>query len=274
MRWRYLFPAGSNPPGLVPAIMIGYMVNNVLPLRAGEVARVYVVARRWGHGFWTVLATLIVERVLDGLAIVLLLGILALTIDVPDLLRWGAGVMLAINVVGVVILVAFALAPAASRSGIRRVTRRSPRLQALALRLFQRFVRGLEGIRTPTHLIPLAGWTVVIWIIPALVAWATLRAVDLALPWSAPWAVLGFVGIGISIPSAPGYVGVFHAAATLAVEVFGVPRSEGLGYALLLHAVQFIPITTVGWVCLLREHVSLADATRATSQGAEVLSPR
>ena len=56
-RWHYLFPAHSRPPGLVPAIMIGYMVNNVLPLRAGEVVRVYAVARRWPGHFWTVAAT-------------------------------------------------------------------------------------------------------------------------------------------------------------------------------------------------------------------------
>src|SRR2546430_8928388 len=83
-RWRYLFPPRSDPPGLLPAVMIGYMANNLLPLRAGEVVRVYVVARRWsaagadgtGRVFWTALATLIVERVLDSFAVVLMLGAL------------------------------------------------------------------------------------------------------------------------------------------------------------------------------------------------------
>src|SRR5207249_2671935 len=86
-RWRYLFPPGSNPKGITPAMMIGYMANNVLPLRAGEVVRVYVVARRWNasvgaaarsHPFWTTLATLIVERVLDSLSVVLILAVLVL----------------------------------------------------------------------------------------------------------------------------------------------------------------------------------------------------
>ncbi|MBI4629964.1 MAG: flippase-like domain-containing protein, partial [Candidatus Rokubacteria bacterium] len=72
---------------------------------------------------------------------------------------------------------------------------------------------------------------------------------------------------GVSIPSAPGYVGVFHYAAVLAVEIFDVPRAAGLGYALLFHASQVIPITLVGWLFLLREHLSLGEAARAQPAG-------
>jgi glycosyltransferase 2 family protein len=71
------------------------------------------------------------------------------------------------------------------------------------------------------------------------------------------------VGLGISLPSAPGYVGVFHLAARLALEVFGVPRESATAYAILFHATQILPITVVGWIFLLREHMSLADARRA-----------
>ena len=73
-------------------------------------------------------------------------------------------------------------------------------------------------------------------------------------------AVLAFVGLGISIPSAPGYVGVFHAAATLAVGLFGVTQSAGIGYALLFHASQILPVTLLGWLYLVREQMSLGEA--------------
>jgi uncharacterized membrane protein YbhN (UPF0104 family) len=274
VRWRYLFPPGAPPPALVAGVMIGYMVNNVLPLRAGEVARVWVVARRWGHGFWTVLATLIVERVLDGLAIVAVLGVLVLLVDVPLYLRWGAALMLAVNVAGVIVLAAFAVAPARSRAALGWATRRWPRLRGVALDGFERFVRGLEGIRTAAHLLPLIVWTLAVWALPLLIAWAMLRAVHLSLPWLAPLAVLAFLGVGVSIPSAPGYIGVFHAAAVLALGVFGVAPAESLGYALLLHAVQFVPVTLIGWVFLLREHLSLADATHAAPTEEEPEGPR
>ena len=86
---------------------------------------------------------------------------------------------------------------------------------------------------------------------------------NLDLPWIAGWTVLAFVALGISIPSAPGYVGVWHAAAVLALSMFVVGQAAALGYAILYHASQFVPITLVGWLFLVREHVTLGEAARA-----------
>jgi uncharacterized protein (TIRG00374 family) len=262
-RWHYLFPAGSRPPGLLPAMMIGYMVNNILPLRAGEIVRVYVVARRWGHGFWTILATVIVERVLDGLAIVAVLGGLMLLIPVPRELQWAAAALLAVDVVAVAALVALVVAPARFRAVTSACLRPWPALAARVLGMVETFARGLEGVRTLAHAGPLAAWTVVVWCLPALATWAVIRAVNLDLGWTAGWTVLAFVGLGISIPSAPGFIGVFHAAAILALGIFDVPTETSAAYAILLHASQYVPVTLVGWVFFLREHVSLTAATHA-----------
>ena len=262
-RWRYLFPPRSDPPGLVPAMMIGYMVNNLLPLRAGEVVRVYVVSRRWGRGFWTALATLVVERVLDSLAIILVLGVLVLLVPVPAIFRWTAVTLLAIDAIAVAALVLLTAAPEACTRLVTRLTRRWPALGERAVKVFERFVHGLDGIRSPAHTLPMLGWTILVWVVPALAAWTMLRALDIHLSFLAGWTVLAFVGLGISIPSAPGYVGVFHYAAVLALEIFGVPRSVSLGYAILFHASQIVPVTVVGWIFLLREHMSFGEATRS-----------
>lgn len=252
-------------------MMIGYMANNVLPLRAGEVVRIYVVARRWSagevpariHPFWTTLATLVVERVLDSLAIVLILAILVLIVPVPRFLQMAALIVLAIDLVGIAVLIALAAAPDACVRLAARLVGRWPGLHRRLQSIFETFVRGLDGIRTPSHAAPLVAWTVAVWLVPALAAWTMLRALDLHLSFLAAWAVLAFVGLGISIPSAPGYVGVFHAAAVLAVGLFGVSHSTGVGYALLFHASQILPITLFGWLYLLREQVSLTEAAHA-----------
>jgi uncharacterized membrane protein YbhN (UPF0104 family) len=123
-------------------------------------------------------------------------------------------------------------------------------------------VAGLDGIRSSSHRTPLVVWTMLVWILPALAAWVGLWAMDLDLPFLAAWVVLAFVGVGISVPSAPGYIGVFHYAAVLALAVFDVARPAALGYAIVFHASQVIPITAVGWLFLLREHLSLAEARR------------
>jgi uncharacterized protein (TIRG00374 family) len=270
-RWWYLFPPGSEPPPLTPAMMVGYMANNVLPLRAGEVVRVYIVARRWRanddgariHPFWTTLATLVVERVLDSLAVVLILAILVLVIPVPRFLEVAALVVLAIDLAGIGVLIALVAAPDRCARLVVRLARRWPELQRRLLNVFQTFVRGLDGIRAPAHVAPLVAWTVVVWLVPALAAWTMLRALDLHLPFVASWAVLAFVGLGVSLPSAPGYVGVFHAAVVLAVGLFGVSQSAGVGYALLFHASQILPVTLLGWLYLVREQVSLGEAAHA-----------
>lgn len=270
-RWLYLFPPRSNPAGLVPATWIGYMANNVLPLRAGEFVRVYVVARRWrtpdpggrAHGFWTTLATLVVERTLDGVVVVLILALLILAIPVPAYLGTAALVLLVLDLLGVAVLLGFVLAPRLCERLIARLTGRWPTLERRLHRAFETFVTGLDGVRTPGHVLPLVLWSVIVWVMPALSMWAMLVAMNLHLPWVAGWTVLAFVGLGVSIPSAPGYVGVYHAAAALAVGLFGVPRAAAVGYALVLHASQIVPITLIGWLYLLREHVSLGEATHA-----------
>jgi glycosyltransferase 2 family protein len=262
-RWRYLFPPGSHPPGLLPAVMIGYMANNVLPLRAGEFVRVYVVARRWGHGFWTAVATLVVERLIDSLSIVLILAALVMLLPVPATVKWVAVVLVIVDVLGVSVLTFMTVAPGVIRTALGRFGRRWPALEQRVLGIHDTFVRGLDGVRAPGHIVPILLWTPIVWVMPALAAWTVLRAVDLTLPWLAGWAVLAFVAVGIAVPSAPGYVGVFHAAAMLAVGMFGVSGPAALGYAIVFHASQIVPVTIVGWVFLLREHMSLADATRA-----------
>lgn len=271
IRWHYLFPPGSKPPGLLAANMIGYMVNNVLPLRAGELVRVYVAARRLGPGaadgtlggrLWLAGATVIVERVLDGLTLVLLLGGLVLVIPVPTTLKYAAVLVLAVDAIAAGVLATMAVAPDRARRMLARRGRRWPAPAARIARVFDLVLRGLEGVRTPAHLIPIAVWTVLIWSLGALGAWSLFRALHLDLPLLAGWTVLTFVGFGISIPSAPGYIGVWHAAAVLALSLFGVSQAPAVGYALLYHASQFVPITLLGWLFLLREHVTLGEVTR------------
>ena len=261
-RWSYLFPLDARPPALAPAMMIGYMANNVLPLRAGEFVRVYVVSRRWGR-FWTALATLVVERVLDSLALVMILGVLVLLVDVPAIFRNAAIVMLVIDIAGVAALSFLARYPAAGRRILARTGRRWPAIERRIGRGYDTFVRGLDGIRTPRHALPLVLWTVTVWLCPALAAWTALKAVDLHLPFLAGWVVLAFVGLGISIPSAPGYVGVFHFAAAKAVDLFGTSASAAVAFAIVFHASQFVPVTLLGWLYLVREGMSLGEATHA-----------
>ena len=260
-RWGFLFPPGARPSHLFNAVMIGYMGNNLLPLRAGEVLRAYVVARR-GEGFWTTVTTMVVERVLDGLAVGLMLAAVFLLVPVPRELEWAALLFLSIDLVLITILGALALAPARVRSLAASRTRRWPTLASRVARLLDTLDSGLAGIRAPSHLPSTIFWSVLIWATLVATTWTCLLAAHLDLPVLAALTTLSFLGLGVSLPSSPGFVGVIQAASWAALRLFDVPLNDALSFSILLHVSQFVPVTLWGLALLLVEHVSLSEARR------------
>ena len=262
VRWRLLFPRHARPTHLFNAVMIGYMGNNVLPLRAGEVLRVYVVTRR-GQPFWTTVTTLVVERALDGVAIGAVLAFVFFLIPTPREIAWAAETFVGVVLLMVIVLVGIAAAPMPCRILIHSLCYRWPAIDRRLLAIFDSMSDGLQGIRRPAQLVPTAVWSVVIWAVIVLSVWACFRAARLDLPVTAALCVIAFIGLGVSLPSSPGFIGVFQAATVLALSIFGVDKVDALGFSLLLHASQFVPVTLWGLLLLVVEHVSLTDATRA-----------
>ncbi len=263
-RWRYLFPPDTRPSRLFPAVMIGFMGNNVLPLRAGEVLRVYVVHRH-GQPFWTTAATVVVERVLDALAIGLMLAALIFVVPIRPELRWSALLFMSADLIALGALLFMAAAPEACRRLAAALSGWWPRLERVVVRVLDTFDEGLRGIRARSHLLPIAAWSTGIWITLALAVWTAFLAADLHLPFAAAWVVLAFLGLGVSLPASPGFVGVVQVATVLALELFGVPRAEALSFSLLLHAAAYVPVTAWGLLLLAVEQVSLREATVTAS---------
>ena len=260
-RWHFLFPPGAHPSHLFNAVMIGYMGNNLLPLRAGEVVRAYVVARR-GQRFWTTVATMVVERVLDALAVGIMLVGLFLLMPVPRELEWAALVFLSADIALIALLAFMAAAPRGCERLAAVLLGRWPTLEARAQRVLDTITEGLAGVRALGHLLPIVGWSAGIWLALAASVWTAFRAAHLELPLGAAWTVLAFVGLGVSLPSSPGFAGVVQAAVVLALALFAVPQTEALSFSILLHVSQFLPVTLWGLALLVVEHVSLGEAAR------------
>jgi uncharacterized protein (TIRG00374 family) len=260
-RWGFLFPPGARPSHLFNAVMIGYMGNNLLPLRAGEILRAYVVARR-GESFWTTVTTMVVERVLDGLAVGLMLAAVFFLVPVPRELEWAALVFLSVDLVLIAGLGALALAPGHVRRLAATLTHRWPPLAARVSRLLGTLDTGLAGIRAPSHLPSTIFWSIMIWVTLVATTWTCMLAAHLELPILAALTTLAFLGLGVSLPSSPGFVGVIQAASWAALRLFDVPLNDALSFSILLHVSQFVPVTLWGLALLLVEHVSLAEARR------------
>jgi len=261
IRWRHLFPRGSHPARLFNAVMIGYMGNNVLPLRAGEVLRVYVAARH-GPRVSTVVATLVVERALDGLAIGLILATSLTLVPTPREIAWAAEMFGAFVFVLLLALVVIAVAPLPCRIFIHSLTYRWPAIERRLLQAFDVMADGLQSMRRPRQLVPIVIWSVMVWIFVVLAFWTAFWAASLDLPLLAALTVIAFVGLGVSLPSSPGFIGIIQAATVLALSFFGVPRADALSFSLLLHASQFVPVTVWGLALLVVEHVSLSAASQ------------
>ena len=262
VRWYHLFPRSAHPTHLFNAVMIGYMGNNVLPLRAGEALRVYVVTRR-GPSFWTTVTTLVVERALDGIAVGTVLAFVFFLIPTPREVAWAAEAFVGIVLVMLIVLVAITAAPLPCRILIHSLSYRWPAIERRLLAIFDTMSDGLQGMRRPSQLLPAAIWSLVIWVVIILSVWTCFRAARLDLPVTAALCVIAFIGLGVSLPSSPGFIGVFQAATVLALSFFGVNKVDALGFSLLLHASQFVPVTAWGLLLLVVEHVSLTEATRA-----------
>jgi len=242
--------------------VIGFMATFLLPARVGEVLRAYLMARQEGFKPASTFATVVVERLLD-LATVLLLFALALQLSGVSVERDTRIISIslaALSVTGLVVL--FFLAGHPERLGrfALRLTRRLPvRLASMAGHLVQTFVEGLKIMRTPAHLATAVFWSVPVWVSIAVGIWLTSRAFDLTFSFVGSFLVVGYLSVGVSVPT-PGGTGGFHAAYLLALtQFFGANPAVAGAAAIVLHLVSFVPVTIVGLVFMWQDGLTLGS---------------
>ncbi|MGD2135760.1 MAG: lysylphosphatidylglycerol synthase transmembrane domain-containing protein, partial [Gemmatimonadales bacterium] len=222
IRWRYLLRAEGAALPFVPlwhATAIGFMANNLLPARAGEFARAYAARRLTGVRFSTAFASIAVERVMDGLALVALLAVAiwaggfdaATAVGGQTLggVARGAAVLFLGLLVAAFVLVHWpgpALSAIRATGGALLPRRWVERL----LGVLEGMLSGLDALRSPSRFAIVTFWSFVIWIVAASSFWAAFQAFHIEVPWSAALMVQGLVSFGVAIPSAPGFAGVFE----------------------------------------------------------------
>jgi uncharacterized protein (TIRG00374 family) len=267
-RWQMILrPIGKVPYSRVYAsTMIGFMVNNVLPARLGEIARAISLGLKTGLSRSATLATIIVERIYDSFTLLLFLWLVFAFSRIAELTEVGrieylGWVFLAVNVALLGILIILQVRNEAAVRWVRGFSRRfSPRIQALASEITEKFARGL----TMHHNWPTTAGVVLssltIWFILGISNYFIFMALgfDHRLPIEASFVVLVVVSLMISIPSTAGFVGVFHWAVQISLQIYGLGKSEAVAVAIILHAAQYIPITLIGLYYLRKEHLTLS----------------
>jgi uncharacterized protein (TIRG00374 family) len=251
IRWRILFPPQHRPPlGIVAnALMIGYLFNNILPGRAGEAARILALRQRAGTPRFEGLGTVVAERALDVLVLLVFLFAVAPFLPntdwLPSALVLGAVMFLAIGVA----FVAFSLYGERPARWFLRPLGVFPGMSRERIELAgTNLVRGFAVFRRPSIAIPAVALTAVSWLLIALAFWICMEAFDLGIGWTAGIFVVVAVNLALILPSGPAGIGVFEAATLVALLPYGIDRSEALSYALVLHAVNSLPFIVFGYL--------------------------
>lgn len=269
MRWRVLLSAEQTLPPLTVfwATCAGYLGNNFLPARAGELVRTALLAARSGISASYVLATALTERIVDAALLVLIvLGALSTMDDLPD---WMPGTMRGMALVGLVGLAGLFIAPRL-RGWILGVVARlplPPRFVEKLRGLLEQFLLGMRSVQNPGRSLAFMGITLVLWIFDGLAAIAVAAAFGLELSLVYALLILAALGLSSALPSTPGYVGIYQFVAVTVMEPLGFSRDEALVFIIALQAVIYAITIVWGGLGLWRLNMGIRNIRAAIRTG-------
>ena len=270
-RWDYLLRgvAKLNPVQLFPIVSIGYMANNVLPLRAGELVRAYALSTRHGVRKSASLATIAVERIFDGLTMLLFFTVASLSIALTSDLRtvFSLAVLLFAGIT--VGLLVFVFAPATRDRIIAAVLARLPeRFGERVGPMAQAFINGLSILRRRNEVVGVALASICAWTLEASMYLLIAEAFGMDISPFGILMITAVANLATLIPSSPGYVGAFEYGVILVVAgPLGFGRELALSYAVVVHAALYLPVTLLGFIFWWRESLSWG-AVRGPEQAA------
>ncbi len=271
LRWEVLLRplrAGTSLRSRFAAVAIHFMANNVLPLRVGEFARAWVFGRLEPVRASAAFGTVVVERFMDG---VVLLAFLVLAVSSPgfpaaDTLStgWGAAIFRAAAGAVAVVLVALGVMVAMPRRFVRFAELVAPvlprPLRDPLLHSLGSFLESLVILRHPGLLVLGLAWTVGFWSSQGVSFWLAMQAFGIDAGYVAAAFTLSVVAFGVSLPSAPGFFGTFHAAALFALtDVYGYSEAQSLAFAFGYHFGGWVPITLIGLYYVWSLGLSLSE---------------
>lgn len=276
IRWHILLRPVSDRTTtreLFPIVIVGFMANNVLPLRAGELVRSVLIGRKYHVRKTSALATIAVERIFDGLV---MLGFLAVSMIFVSLTSDLRHLALVAFLVFVGLLLALFLLTFAGDFVDRMLQLvlgpLPPAVTERVQQLLQSFLGGLGILRTRGDLAKVVGTSILAWLFEAsmyfVLAFAFGGAVREVMTVASTLLTTGVANLSTLIPGAPGYIGQFEYGVKLVLTgALDIPESQALAYAILVHAALYFPITLIGVIEWFRQQLSMKDLRAASEDG-------
>jgi uncharacterized protein (TIRG00374 family) len=269
-RWHYTLRHLRPVPvvRLFPLVCIGYFGNNVYPLRMGEIIRSYVLKRREDIAMASSLATVFIERVFDGLVMLLFVFLALPFAPMPIQFRNLVVVLTVLMLTATALFIWMAVRP-------QRVTLvyswMASRLLPGVVRIrtdevYERFMLGLRSLASSSDVLMIFATSIVIWLLETVKYWFVMHAFTFHVDFIVLMLMNGLVNLATTLPSAPGYIGTFDAPGIETLVAFGVERNLAASYTFTLHAALWLPVTLAGAYYFWREHLRWHDFAGAHSQ--------
>ena len=289
LRWHYLLSNLKSIPArrLYPVVAIGYMANNVLPFRLGELVRAHYLGEREGVSKASGLATILVERIFDGLTLLFLAAIIWPFLPLTDVLRNDGGgldtlwlvlsiLVAAVFLVGFVVVFLLATSPTLGGALARLAASfddavtwtvshwRTPAPVRLKVEeLVRLLIAGLSSLRSPRRLLLIAALSLPVWLVEAAMYYIIAISLDLDLSFQVILLVTATSNLATAVPSSVGGIGPFEVVAAATLVGFGVGLDLAAAYAFFVHIVAlWLPVNALGLAFLARESQSLGQLTR------------
>jgi glycosyltransferase 2 family protein len=278
-RWRGILEPVATVPfrSRFAAVTIGFMGNNLLPARIGEFLRAYSLSRMEPVPIVASFASLVIERLFDGVVVIALLFIAMSLPDFPSV-AVGAGsayagyARAAAVMVGIVIalLLGLVFMPERAVALVERIVVIFPRsFRRPIVDACRAFLTGVAILRSPLLLIRASGWSVVLWLVNALGFWIAFHAFGLDLPFTAALFFQSAIALAVSVPSGPAFVGVYHGAAVFVLaNMWGASTAAAGAFAVGFHLAGFFPVTFMGLYFAWRMGLSFGEV-RASEEVVE-----
>ena len=281
LRWRYLLQPVKqiSANDIYPVVAIGYMGNNIYPARAGELLRAVVLKHRYNIPVSSTLATIIIERLIDG---VVMLGFIFFNLTELNQLTTSSGLVGSIRTLALWGSIAFfgallffiiaARFPDKVQGLIQWVIEKiiPKKWQEKFKDISLRFFTGIESLNSIKNLSIVLGISVVIWLLETSVYWVVMQAFPFSINFFGLMLMNGILNLSTTLPSAPGYIGTFDAPGIALLAAYGIDKALAAGYVLVLHAALWLPITLLGGFFFMKEGLDWSnemEAARSDKEG-------
>ena len=273
LRWHYLLLPIKKCKlmNLMSTTFIGFFANNILPARAGELIRIVMIGSKENISKTSTTATIILERFMDVVAILILISITFFIYPYPSIVKNGIYALTAVMIFLTVLFYGLMFLRTPTLAFIKKLLSVFPKkIQQKSAILINLFIDGLEVLKDKKQMFIVLGISMLIWTIDSSVYLFIAKGMGITeIDYTGAIFIMTLTAIGISIPSSPGYLGVFEYFGILACTILGVEKSAALSFILVTHFVQFVMMTIAGMIFLARERVSLSQLGKEASQEAQ-----